>query len=59
MKGPSKRHNSRDPRGLRPATQLVHGGSMRSGFDETSEALFLTQGYLYNTMEDAEALCNG
>ncbi len=31
---------SRDPRSLRPATQLIHGGSLRSGFDETSEALF-------------------
>ncbi len=35
---------SRDPKTLRPATQLVHGGSLRSRFDETSEALFLTQG---------------
>ena len=46
---------TRDPKTLRPATQLVHGGSMRSIFEETSEALFLTQGYLYDTMEDAEA----
>ena len=46
---------SRDPKTLRPATQLIHGGSMRSRFDETSEALFLTQGYLYDTMELAEA----
>ena len=45
---------SRDPKSLRPATQLVHGGSLRSGFEETSEALFLTQGYLYDTMEIAE-----
>jgi O-succinylhomoserine sulfhydrylase len=59
MKGPTRRHNSRDPRTLRPATQLVHGGSMRSGFDETSEALFLTQGYLYETMEAAESRFKG
>jgi O-succinylhomoserine sulfhydrylase len=26
-----------------PETRLVHGGTMRSGFAETSEALFLTQ----------------
>src|ERR1700759_2603170 len=32
---------------------------MRSGFDETSEALFLTQGYLYDTMEQAEARFKG
>ena len=42
---------SRDPKTLRPATQLIHGGSLRSAFEETSEALFLTQGYLYDTME--------
>ena len=50
---------SRDPNTLRPATQLVHGGSLRSGFEETSEALFLTQGYLYDTMEVAEARFKG
>ena len=50
---------SRDPSTLRPATQLVHGGSMRSQFEETSEALFLTQGYLYDTMEQAEARFKG
>lgn len=37
-----------------PETILVHGGSMRSQFDETSEALFLTQGYLYPDAETAE-----
>ena len=50
---------SRDPRSLRPATQLIHGGSLRSRFEETSEALFLTQGYLYDTMELAEARFKG
>lgn len=50
---------TRDPRTLRPATQLVHGGSLRSQFEETSEALFLTQGYLYDTMESAEARFKG
>ena len=50
---------TRDPRTLRPATQLVHGGSMRSQFEETSEALFLTQGYLYDTMEEAETRFKG
>ncbi len=38
-----------------PETLLVHGGTLRSGFGETSEALFLTQSYLYNTAEQAEA----
>jgi len=39
----------------RAATQLVHGGALRSEFGETSEALFLTQGYIYNSAEQAEA----
>ena len=50
---------SRDPKSLRPATQLIHGGSLRSRFEETSEALFLTQGYLYDTMELAESRFKG
>ena len=50
---------SRDPKSLRPSTQLIHGGSLRSSFEETSEALFLTQGYLYDTMELAEARFKG
>src|ERR1700723_4722681 len=50
---------SRDPKTLRPATQLIHGGSLRSRFDETSEALFLTQGYLYDTMELSESRFKG
>jgi O-succinylhomoserine sulfhydrylase len=35
-------------------TQLVHAGSLRSQFAETSEALFLTQGYIYPDAETAE-----
>jgi len=50
---------TRDPRTLRPATRLVHGGSMRSQFEETSEALFLTQSYLYDSMAEAEARFKG
>jgi len=41
---------------LRPETLLVHGGALRSQFGETSEAMFLTQGYVYERAEDAEAL---
>jgi O-succinylhomoserine sulfhydrylase len=33
---------------------LVHAGTMRSPFGETSEALFLTQGYVYETSLSAE-----
>ena len=48
-----------DTRALRPATRLVHGGTMRSSFGETSEAMFLTQGFIYDTMEAAEARFKG
>ncbi len=37
-----------------PQTQLVHAGTMRSQFCETSEALFLTQGYVYDNAQQAE-----
>ena len=40
---------------LHPETLLVHGGTLRSSFGETSEALFLTSGYVYNNAADAEA----
>lgn len=43
------------PRRRRPATELVHGGTIRSQFAETSEALYLTQGYVYDSAEQAEA----
>jgi O-succinylhomoserine sulfhydrylase len=43
----------------RQATQLVRGGIRRSGFDETSEALYLTSGYSYDVAEDAEARFDG
>mgnify|MGYP001458566196 FL=1 len=39
---------------LAPETLMVHGGTLRSQFMETSEALFLTQGYVYNSAEEAE-----
>lgn len=39
----------------RPATRLVHGGQLRSQFKETSEAIFMTSGYVYQTAEEAEA----
>lgn len=46
---------SSEPANWRPETQLVHGGTLRSAFGETSEALFLTQGYVYDTAAQAEA----
>ncbi|CAN7152589.1 O-succinylhomoserine sulfhydrylase [Rhizobium sp. LjRoot258] len=43
----------------RPATQLVHGGSLRSQYGETSEAIYLTQGFVYESAEAAEARFKG
>lgn len=36
-------------------TKLVHSGSKRSQWGEVSEAIFLTQGFVYDTAEQAEA----
>jgi O-succinylhomoserine sulfhydrylase len=36
-------------------TQLIHGGTLRSQYGETSEALFLTQGFVYASAEQAAA----
>ena len=38
----------------RPATNLVRGGLERSQFGETSEGLFMTSGYIYESAEQAE-----
>ncbi|MHA6688188.1 O-succinylhomoserine sulfhydrylase [Mesorhizobium sp. A556] len=46
-------------RNWKPATQLVHSGTLRSQFGEMSEAIFLTQGYVYPTAEAAEARFKG
>src|ERR1700736_4056130 len=47
MSAPARRY--------RPETELVHAASMRSQFGETSEALFLTQGFVYDSAEQCEA----
>ncbi len=43
----------------KPATRLIHGGTLRSQHGETSEALYLTQGFVYDSAEAAEARFNG
>ena len=50
---------SQNKRNWKPATAMVHAGTMRSQFAETSEAIYLTQGYVYDTAEAAEARFNG
>jgi len=47
--------NAKPTAHYRPETRLVHGGTLRSQFGETSEALFLTQGYVYDNSAQAEA----
>jgi O-succinylhomoserine sulfhydrylase len=42
-------------RDLKPATRLVHEGSLRSPFGEMSEAVYVTSGFAYDSMEACEA----
>jgi len=55
----AKKKKAIDIRETKPATRLVHGGTLRSAFGETSEAMFLTQGYVYASAESAEARFKG
>ena len=41
------------------ATRLIHAGSHRSAHGETSEALYLTSGFVYASAEEAEAAFTG
>ena len=50
---------SKDRKGWRTATRLVHEGTLRSQFGETSEAIFLNSGYVYDSAEQAEARFKG
>src|SRR5262252_8318189 len=51
--------HDRRPARYRPETRLVQSGTLRSPFGETSEALFLTQGYVYDNSAQAEARFKG
>lgn len=48
-----------DPANWRQSTRLVRGGTERSAFGETSEGLFLTSGYVYESAEEAEQAFKG
>ena len=53
-----KRRTGQDPsitQTWRPATRAIRGGTARSEFGETSEAIFLTSGYAYDCAGDAAA----
>ena len=43
----------------RPATRAVRGGTARSDYGETSEAIFLTSGFCYDDAEEAAARFRG
>ena len=44
-----------DPKDWEAATKLIRGGINRSGYGETAEALYLTQGFVYESAEQADA----
>ena len=44
-----------DPRDWEVPTRLVRGGTVRSDHGETAEALYLTQSFIYDTAESADA----
>ena len=46
-------------RNWRPATLAVRGGTARSDFGETSEAIFMTSGYAYDSAGEAAARFRG
>src|SRR5499426_2290240 len=46
-------------RRYRPETRLLHAGTLRSQFGETPEALFLTQGFVYDSAEQCAARFKG
>jgi O-succinylhomoserine sulfhydrylase len=50
---------TKSPATYRPETRLVHSGTLRSQYGETSESLFLTQGYVYGSAEECEARFKG
>lgn len=56
---PSVRVPAPLPDGVSQATVGVRGGLLRSGFEETAEAMFLTSGYVYESAADAEKAFTG
>lgn len=51
--------NREETRRWRPQTQMIRGGTLRSDLDETSEALFLTSGFAYDSAEEVAARFRG
>jgi O-succinylhomoserine sulfhydrylase len=55
----AKKDKKKQAQVWRPATRLVHEGTLRSQFGETSEAIFLNSGYVYDNAEQAERRFKG
>ncbi|HEY9521247.1 MAG TPA: O-succinylhomoserine sulfhydrylase [Methyloceanibacter sp.] len=55
----AKKDKKKQAQPWRPATKLVHEGTLRSQFGETSEAIFLNSGYVYDNAEQAERRFKG
>ena len=53
---PSVRRPAELPEGVSQATIGVRGGLLRSGFEETAEAMYLTSGYVYSSAPEAETI---
>ena len=51
--------NKPDTSAWRPATQQVRGALERTPYGETSEAMFMTSGYVYESAEQAERAFTG
>ena len=56
---PSVRRPAQLPDGVSQDTIGVRGGLLRSGFEETAEAMYLTSGYVYSSAADAEKAFTG
>ena len=56
---PSVRRPAPLPDGVSQATIGVRGGLLRSGFEETAEAMYLTSGYVYSSAAEAEKAFTG
>jgi O-succinylhomoserine sulfhydrylase len=56
---PSVRIPKALPDGVSQATIGVRGGLLRSGFEETAEAIYLTSGYVYSSAGEAEKAFTG
>ena len=51
--------NNKNYKKYRNQTKLIRGGLLRSNHGETSEAIFMNSGYVFNTAEEAKAVFAG